>query len=107
MSEELHHVGDTGTAFRLTIKDYSGNVVPIETATTIKFSILKPNKVIVSKNGAFYTDGSDGIVQWITTSVNDLDMKGLWKIQVYVILPDGSWYTSKSEFQVDDNIVNY
>ena len=105
-SDILHHIGDVGTAFRITILDYDESVIPVSTAITIKFSFLKPDKTIVSKIGSLYTDGLDGKVQYITI-VGDLDIKGLWKLQVWVYLADGKWYTSKSNFQVDDNIVNY
>jgi len=101
------HIGDIGTVFRVTIKNSDGAIIDCSSATVIRFSFLKPTGISVSKVGSFYTDGSDGIVQWITSEATDLDIKGLWLMQVYIELDDGSWYTTKDKFNVNSNIATY
>lgn len=101
MSSENMHVGDIGTHIRVTISGYDGDFTP----TTIKFSFLKPNKTKVSKDGVLYS-ASNGIVEYVTQD-GDLDIKGIWKLQVWVELSDGSWYTNKTTFEVDNNIIDY
>ena len=102
MSVNEIHKNDIGTILRVTIYDGS-TIVDISTATTKTIYLRKPNGVILTKTAVFYTDGSDGIIQYIVQST-DLDQDGTWGIQAYIVLSDGSWRTDMSTFIVYRNI---
>ncbi len=96
------HEADIGTILRFTIKD--GTVIlDISGATTKDILLEKPGPTVVTKAGAFFTDGTDGILQY-TTIAADLNIVGLWRAQVSLVLPSGSWKTSFTEFRVHKNL---
>ncbi len=107
MCEQPLQMHSVGTLLKISITNQDGEAENLSTATSIKFSFLKPDKTTVSQNGEFFTDGTDGIVQYIVDDEDFLDKKGKWKLQVYVVLSNGNFYSSKTEFEVDDNIINY
>ena len=63
----------------------------------------KPDGTTVTKDTLFYTDGSDGKVEY-TTVANDLSDVGRWWLQGYFELPTGKWHTSWYSFQVRENL---
>lgn len=85
-------VGDT-VQFNVTIKDQNDAIVDVSTATTIKFLFEGPDKSSSSKDGSFYTNGSDGIVKY-TASTSDISSAGYWKYQVHIVLSNGNAYHS-------------
>lgn len=97
------HLGDIGTAFRLTILDCSGTPVDISAASAMEVIFRKPDSTVVVQTGVFYTDGTDGIVQYVTIA-NDLDQTGTWKIQAEVTLPTGTWSSNVETFKVYKNL---
>ena len=97
------HNADEGTIFRLTITDTAGTAIDVSTAST-KFIYFKdPSGNKVQKSAAFYTDGSDGIIQY-TTQAGDIDEEGTWQVQGYVETSLGKFFTEKSSFKVYSNI---
>ena len=96
------HVGDIGTAFEVTLKDCDG-VVDISTATSKELIFRKPDKTVVVKIAVFKTDGTDGIIQYLTI-LDDLDLKGAWSIQAKVTLPTGTWSSDIQKFKVYANL---
>lgn len=101
MSSEIH-VDDLGTRFLATIKD-DGVVVDISNASSILMMFKKPDDQILTKNGTFYTNGSDGKVYYDTVA-GDLDEAGQYKLQAQVVLPSGTYYTDIHSFQVHCNL---
>lgn len=101
MAEEVH-VGDVGTIFRLTIMDGS-SPVDLSGATTKNINFQKPDLTTMSKAGTFFTDGTDGIIQY-TTSSDDLDLAGTWHIQASITLTAGQWKSEIQSFTVYPNI---
>ena len=99
MTEIYVHRGDIGTIFRLSIVDTDGEVVDVSTATVKYIYFQKPTAVNVKKTAAFYTDGTDGIIQY-TTIANDIAESGTWSVQGYVETTLGKFFTVKSTFQV-------
>ena len=87
-------VGDMGTVFRVTIYDQDGAARNLSAYTTKQLIFRKPDGTILTKTAEFYTDGTDGIIQWTTTSTDDLDIDGTWKLQAKVA--NGS-YSHKSD----------
>lgn len=96
------HVGDIGTIFRVTLYDGT-SVVDLSSATEKLLVFQKPNRDSVAQTAAFYTDGTDGILQYQTVT-DDLDMSGAWSIQAVVTLSSGKWSSSVGTFTVYDNI---
>lgn len=101
MSSEIH-MGDVGTIFRVTVYDGS-DVVDLSSVDTKQILLRKPNKAVLTCAASFYTDGSDGIIQY-TTQTSELDKAGLWSIQAYVAFSDSAWHTSVDTFKVYNNL---
>ena len=106
MTTEIH-LDDIGTAFRITLKD--DDVIVDLQATTVKNIIFTKPTVngiageTVTKEAVFYTNGTDGVIQYITIA-DDLDVLGTWKIQAFITLPTGSWSSSIEKFKVYENL---
>jgi hypothetical protein len=76
--------------------------VNVSTVTTKQLVFTKPDGTQVTKTAAFLTDGSNGIIQYVTVS-GFLDQAGTWSVQGYVVFPGG--FDGKSKrgyFQVED-----
>ena len=101
MASEIH-VNNVGTLFKVTIYDGT-TAVDVSTATTKQIIFKKPNGESVTKTALFYTDGSDGIIQY-TSVAGDLDVKGVWKIQAFVDMTAGDFYSDWGDFIVYDNL---
>lgn len=101
MSEEIH-LNDIGTIFRFTVKDGSA-VLDISGASTKNIVFKKPTGATLTKAGSFFTDGTDGILQY-TTLTGDLDTLRIWQAQVSLVLAAGTWKTDVVEFTVHENL---
>lgn len=103
MASEIHYL-DIGTAFDLTIQNLDG-VVDISSATTKTIKFRKPNGTVVDQPGVFKTDGTDGILRYVSI-LDDLDKVGTWRLQAFVTLisPAGSWHSNIDEFDVHYNL---
>lgn len=103
MACEIHE-GDIGTAFRLTITDCAGAVVDLSSATIKQIIFRKPDQTSVTQTATFFTDGTDGIVEYITVA-DDLDQVGqAWCIQFIVTLATGAWKSNIKTFAVYSNL---
>ncbi len=100
-TQEIHQ-GDIGTIFRITVYDGS-STVDVSGATSKEILFLKPDATTLTKTAAFYTDGTDGIIQY-TTITGDLDTVGGWQLQAKVTLPTGTWTSCKQKFKVNSVI---
>lgn len=94
---------DAGVKVRVTLKDPEGNVVPVATATVIKYHFLKPDGSILSVDGALDSDGTDGKVKY-TSDADDFDQVGIWRYQVYVTLSGGVLHSTQGKLKVTDII---
>ena len=93
------HVDDLGTKFIVTVKD-GDSVINVSGATTKNIIFKKPSGTKVTAAASFETDGSDGIISYITTGT-ELDETGTYKIQAYVVLSAGNEFHSDiSTFKV-------
>ncbi len=102
IAEEIH-VGDIGTVLEATIKNIN-SPVDISSATVTKEILLKkPSGALLTKDGVFTTDGTDGKFEYTTIS-GDLDESGVWQIQSHVILSSGDWRSDIKEFSVFPNL---
>jgi hypothetical protein len=93
-------VGDAGTIFRLTIRDQDGGVVNLSGATLTSIIFYRPDGSQMTKIAEFYTDGTDGIIQYVALA-SDLNRAGDWKIEGRVVLsPTQEWTTTQAVFGV-------
>ena len=93
------HNGDIGTIFRLTIKDTAGTAIDVSTAVVKYINFQDPAGTKVQKTAAFYTDGTDGKIQYTTVS-GDIDTVGTWQVKGYVETSLGKFWTEKDSFKV-------
>lgn len=96
------HVGDIGTSFELTVYDDDA-VVDISTALDLKVLFLKPDGTVLTKSGVVLTDGTDGVVQYVSVD-GDLDTAGRWEVQARVQLSTGTWSSDTHKFKVYANL---
>ena len=82
-------VNDIGTLIQVDVgSDITG-------ATTSQIKYVKPN----GDQGYWDASVSTQYLQY-TTQDGDLDQKGEWKIQAYVVLPGGTWHGETTRFEV-------
>ena len=101
------HDGDIGTIFKQTIVDPEkktdlypdGTPIDVSTASTKFIYFQKPDGTKMKKTATFYTDGTDGIIQYIAV-LSDIDQTGIWQVQGYVETSDGKFFTEKTTFNV-------
>jgi hypothetical protein len=97
------HNADIGTIFRLTITDTAGTVIDVSSAAVKYIYFQAPDGTKTKETAAFYTDGTDGIIQYTAVS-GDIDQVGLWQVQGYVETTDGKFFTRKASFTVLDTL---
>ena len=96
--------GAVGTAFRVTIVDCDDVFIDISTASVKTITFKDPSGTKVVQTAVFYTDGTEGIIEYVSVA-NDLDLVGdNWQIQGHVTLPTGEWPSKIGEFSVKDNL---
>ncbi len=105
MADPEVHLGDIGTKLILEVQE-DGSALDISSATTMKIRLEKQSGVVVEFTAVFATDGTDGLMQYVTES-GDLDEAGVWTIQGFLILatPVGEWTSAKKQFQVKEVLV--
>lgn len=96
------HQNDIGTAFTITIQDGT-TAVDISTATTKKIVFKKPSGTKLTYDTAFVSDGTDGKIKYNVVA-GDLDEVGTYKLQSYVVISDGTFYTDITSFKVYRNL---
>lgn len=102
MASEIH-VGDIGTIFRVTIKD-DGVVVNVSSVDSKVIYLQKPDGTTLTKTASYYTDGTDGIIQYVTES-GDLDQAGTWQIQAKIDFGTDVFSTDIQKFKVIRNLI--
>lgn len=102
MASNEVHLNNIGTTFRTTVKD-DDEVVNLASATTKQIIFLKPDGTRVAKDASFYTDGTDGIIQYTTVS-GDLNVAGIWRIQVYCVIGSYEYYSDIGTVKVHPNL---
>ena len=103
------HKGDIGTSFQMTFKDGT-NVVDVSGATNAtdkQIYFTSPAGTAVTENASFATtnSGSDGKIEFTTTSVDNINALGYWKWQGKITLSGSTWKSDTHEFRVFDNLV--
>lgn len=96
---ETINLNDEGTQIIGRIKDHTGAIYPISTATVKNFIFRKPNGSTITRECSFLTNGTDGIMIYTTLS-GDIDQIGRWEIKAYIETP-----TSKKTSLINDFMV--
>lgn len=101
MASEIH-AGDIGTIFRITIKD-GDSIVDVSSVDSKTIYLQKPDSSTLTKAASYYTDGTDGIIQY-TTESGDLDQVGTWQIQARIDFGTDVFNTNIDKFKVLRNL---
>lgn len=96
-------VGDIGTLIKATIIDENEAVVDVSSATTKQLIFKKSDGSTLTANADFFTNGTDGIIQYATVS-GDISVAGTYRFQGYVVLSSGSWHSVIYSFTVGCNL---
>jgi hypothetical protein len=102
VSAEFHQF-DKGTKLRATVVDQDSVVVNLASSTVKQYIIRKPSGTEVTLDLSFVTDGSDGKVEYVTTS-STLDEAGFYKLQGYIEIGSNNWHTDTITFRVHPNL---
>ncbi len=97
------HVNDFGVVFQATVKDEEDAVVNISGSTSLLLRFKSPDSTLYSKSASISTDGTDGVMEY-TAESGLFNVSGQWQVQGYVLLPDGQWSTSVTQFFVQKNL---
>jgi hypothetical protein len=99
-------VGDVGTRFALTLRPDGApsSVLDISSASVLHLDFKKPDGTIVMRIASFATDGTDGTVEWTTTSISDLDQDGPWFWQAYAEVGGTKFHSDVLQFDVLPNL---
>ena len=87
MTQNIYlHKGDVGTPIVLTLLSHKTNAaIDVSAAIEISFLFEKPSGDTMQKAGSFYTDGSDGMIKYVTVE-GDIDEDGKWEMEGYVVI---------------------
>lgn len=102
--EKVIRVGDVGTVLEIEVLEDCDAILPVQTATIKKITILRPDKSSFVRDAIFSVDGTDGKI-YILTIAGDLTMSGTYYIQAYIELPAWQGHSDIDDFEVEDNLV--
>ena len=85
-------------------KDEEGLVLDINGATTKEILLRKPDGTTVALQGVFVTDGTDGLLKFITNA-NTFNISGKYTIQGHIISTSSDWHSTKDTFIVSKNVI--
>lgn len=97
------HVGDIGTAFRVTIYDEQNNIVNVSGSSPCQLLFTKPDNTLLTKTATVVDNGISGVILY-TSQSGDLDIGGIWRIQGHIGINTSNMYTDVSSFRVYDNL---
>jgi hypothetical protein len=97
------HRNDIGTNFLITIQD-GCSIFDISNATVKNFIFKKPDGTILTVAASFYTNGVDGVLNYVTVS-GDIDQAGTWEVQSFVEIPPNQWFSEVTRFKVLEDLV--
>jgi hypothetical protein len=94
MCENKVYKNDIGTKIKL---DAGSD---ISSATTLEIKYQKGDKITTGKWNATL-EGTD--YGYYVTQAGDLDTIGIWRLQLYAVLPTGTWRGETVEMEVFDD----
>jgi len=95
--------GDVGAVFRVRILDEDGNPVDLRNSPIKKIFFGRPIVGWFERTAVFTTDGEDGLIEYKTTTEEDLNAVGTWRLQGYAELPTfvDRFHTEMATFYVE------
>lgn len=94
-----------GLNLQVQVLDSANNPLNISAASKMEIKLLLPDGTTEDRTAVFFTDGSDGILQY-QTLYGDLAQPGLYAIQAEIFMPSGIFPTSVGYFFVQRNVDN-
>lgn len=73
--------GALGVQLTYVVKDENDVALDISEATELKFSIRKPDGTLLEVVPEFETDGTNGVLIYITTLATEMTPAGVYKVQ--------------------------
>ncbi len=83
---------DVGVILRGTVKE-GGTPLDVSAATLLELLLTPPRGEPRTRAVVFFTDGSDGIVDYVTVG-GDLNVVGTWQVQIHAVFATGLDVTS-------------
>jgi hypothetical protein len=91
-------IGEVGTD--IVVRIYEGSSPKdVSSASQKRLYLTAPDKTVLEKTAAFFTDGTDGRIVYVTEA-GDLDQVGTWFVRAYISLVGWSGYSSSGKFTV-------
>lgn len=100
---KVARLNDEGVNFLLTVRNQDNEIIDLSAVTVKKFLFRKPNNSILEVVPDFDTDGTDGVLSYYTVT-SDLDVIGIWEVQVYIENSEGNYHSGYVRFRVGENI---
>jgi hypothetical protein len=105
MSVPAIQEGNVGTVFVFTVRDQSGAIVNLATATTLDAKFRAgPKGTTFTRTGLLTTDGTDGKFQYVSIAGDLTPAHECWQRQGFVVLPFGEFETEVRTFAVKPNL---
>ena len=98
-------LNDAGIQLIIQVLDAQGQPVDISRATAKTLKLLYPDGTTADFSAAFFADGTDGRVVYITTS-SDLPQVGLCFLQAKITMGNAPKATLWGQFWVNENVDN-
>lgn len=92
-------IGSVGVKFQATLVDQDGTALDISGATTKEILFLAPDGGTLSKAATFGSDGTDGVMYYLTVAA-DLDEVGSWQWQAHVVTASAEWWSEIATVRV-------
>lgn len=92
-----------GIQFIINVVKDDGSIVDLSTCSNFTVVFTRPNKTTYSVSANLLNDGTDGKIEYISTST-DLTVVGRWKIQARYSKGGNIRYTSIDSFLVTSNL---
>lgn len=93
-------VGDIGVAIRFLVRNDDGTVKDISAATAQTLKLLAPDGTTQTFVSSFVTDGTDGLVEYVTVLATDLHVDGKWYAQPQITTPTQTFKPEAAAFTV-------
>lgn len=95
--------GAIGVSLEYTVQE-DGAALDISAATALKIRLRNPAGMVTEYDAEFKTDGSDGVLRYVTTSADELDRPGAWAIQPNFSLSGFVGNLEPQPFYVEPNL---
>ena len=77
----------------------------------LKPDLLQANKIVFTGGAVVFTpapdgegDGSDGLIEAVTTLITELDQRGTYQTQAHIVVPGEDGFTQRGTFTVGANL---